>query len=140
MISVILNSAVSEQRNSSGLLARDANRRSFPSVGHYNSLRVQVVITADGIKIKTEYCQENILDKILNQWVSRHLSRRSKAFQKDAVATHSARIKQELLKNEFPSFISITQWPPKFSNASPLDNYAFCILRLIIQYDFLVPS
>lgn len=91
--------------------------------------RFPLVFLDRGVKVNAQIYRELVLEGALKPWARKHFGRKRWTFQQDSAPSHKARVSQDWLKNNVPSFISSSQWPANSPDANPLDFSVWGILK-----------
>lgn len=83
--------------------------------------RSPLVFLAAGVKVNAQVYRESVLEGALLPWARKHFGRKPWTFQQDSAPSHKARVNQEWLEKNVPSFISAQQWLSNSPDANPLD-------------------
>ena len=91
--------------------------------------RSPLVFVDQGIELKEENYQTDILEGSLLIWTQGHFKKRQWSFQQDSAPSHRAKKTQEWLSANVPQFISKEEWPPSSPELNPLDFSIWSILE-----------
>ena len=83
----------------------------------------RLVFIQEGIKINGEVYRKVILERHVKQISSTFMKGRNWTFQGDGAPAHTAKLTQEWLTNNVPSFLNRNEWPSSSPDLNPCDFY-----------------
>lgn len=88
-----------------------------------------LIFVEKGVKIDKEVYINDILEKNLVPWASKHFAGKSWIFQQDGAPAHTAKKTQQWCETHMPRFIKASDWPASSPDLNPLDYSVWGVLQ-----------
>ncbi|EFO94085.1 hypothetical protein CRE_26771 [Caenorhabditis remanei] len=95
--------------------------------------KTPLIFVDPGAKVNQEYYREKILEAGVLPWAKSHFGNQFWTFQQDGAPAHRAKTTQQWCKDNFPAFISASEWPASSPDLNPLDYSVWGYLTQIVS-------
>lgn len=95
--------------------------------------KLPLIFIEKGVKINSTYYQSEVLESNMKPEADRLYPNGDWIFQQDSAPAHKAKVTQEWLRTNCPSFISAQEWPASSPDLNPMDYFVWGKLQAIVN-------